>query len=225
MAKIYIHNAPRKGLSRFAKRLIFLGIFLAMLLGGESIFFNYYRSNESSHTVTKAEFTEVKDANQTITSPYFSFQDTTKWALNTTDSTSQKFVYDNYRGVLLQRQFIVYVNQTPSSLYLVNNRVLPVRIVNGNSFDVTSVSDSCGKTYASGELHRVKEVMINGATMLCDPDNSQYGVELALIGGNYSIPLRTSNGNNANFVILYHDSTLAPSPETLMRIVSSFKAL
>jgi hypothetical protein len=118
---------------------------------------------------------------------------------------------------------IIYVNQVPTPLYLAVSRVLPVRIVNSNSLQAIGVSDPCGNKYAAGEAHHTKEVSINGATMLCDPDSTQYTVVLSEEGGDYQLHLQRPNGQAIQFVITYQDLGLTPTSDSIVNIADSFQ--
>jgi hypothetical protein len=102
-------------------------------------------------------------------------------------------------------------------------RVLPVRVVNNNSFNITNVSGACGNQYAPGELHKVKEVTVDGARVLCDPDSPQYYVVLAEINGDYRLKLQRPDGTPIQFIIIYKDLGLAPVPDSLLNVASSFR--
>ncbi len=174
--------------------------------------------------VSKAQSFTISDNLITITSPYFKFADYGKWVLNTKNSTPERFIYGKFHKLDPQAQLIIYVNQVPIPLDLATPRTLPVRIVNGNSFDPTQVSDPCGKTYGSA-LHKEKIVSIDFADMLCDPDNTQYLVQLAAVGGNYDIALHRANGSPIHFVIIFRDVTLDPNSKSLIQVAKTFQAL
>jgi DNA repair exonuclease SbcCD nuclease subunit len=118
---------------------------------------------------------------------------------------------------------IVYINQDPIPLYTAVPRALPVRVVNNNSFQVTNVSSPCVDQYAKGELHKVKEVQINNATILCDPGSPQYFIILSEVNGDYHIHLKKADGTPVEFVITYKDDGLDPTPTSIINIANSFK--
>ena len=60
-------------------------------------------------------------------------------------------------------------NEVPIT-HLAASGALPIRIVNGNSFDVTGVSEDNVSAHNPGQLHKEVEVSISQTTMLCDPD-------------------------------------------------------
>lgn len=175
--------------------------------------------------VSAATTTTVVGSMETFTGPYFQFQDTGKWSFDKHDSTNSKYVYQKYNRNELEHELDVYVNQVPIPLDLAVPRVLPVRIVNRNSLDITNVSGPCGSLYGPGELHQVKEKVVNGATMLCDPDNPNYDVVLSEINGDYQLSMIRPNGTPIQFVIIYKDLGLAPQPDSLLNIASSFRTL
>ncbi|MBX4188598.1 hypothetical protein KW792_00680, partial [Candidatus Saccharibacteria bacterium] len=96
-------------------------------------------------------------------------------------------------------------------------------IVNNNSLQGTDVSKPCGQAYATGELHKVKELTVGHATMLCDPDSPQYYIVLAEINGDYRLNLKRPNGTPIQFVITYKDTGLDPQPNAIQNIANSFK--
>ena len=214
--------------SRYAefRRLALGSLGLALLAGGLAFYiYGGLRGLPSKPKVSALQDTQISSPMTTFTSPYFQFQDTGKWVFDKADSTPNKFIYTKYNGQEIEHQLIIYVNQVPIPLDLATPRVLPVRIVNDNSFEVTGVSDPCSNQYAPGEPHRVEELAINGADMLCDPDNSQYFVVVSQIGGNYQLPLKRANGAAIQLVITYKDVGLDAQPDSLMNIASSFKTI
>jgi hypothetical protein len=224
----YVYGKRPKGLRRTRLRhRIGLVLLLLVLVAGISaaIVYDLHRSNKTSPVTSKVQTKDFEGNLQTFRSTYFQFQDSGKWVLSTNESTPDKVVYYKYHGLLVQYQLIVYINQVPIPLYLAVARTLPVRIVNHNSFDVTTVSEPCGKTYAKSELHKVKTVSINQAMMLCDPDTPSYSVVLSQIDGNYQLPMTRLSGAPVQFVITYRDLTLDPRPDTLLRVANSFQAL
>ena len=196
-----------------------------VIIAVAAIVYDLYSSNKKKPTpVSAVKSSTVEDQINTIRSPYFKFQDTGKWVLNTQESSNYKYIYYKYRGLSVQYQLIIYVDEVPIPLYLAAARALPVRIVNGNSFDVTSVSAPCGASYAPGELHKVRLVNISEASMLCDPDTPQYSVVLARIEGDYRLNLQRKDGTPVQFVITFKDLTLDPRPDTIERIADSFQS-
>ena len=183
------------------------------------------RSNKPMPDTSSVQSTTIGNDLNSFKTNYFSFSDKGKWVLNNQDSTATKYTYFKYRGVQPQYQLIVYVNEEPIPLYLAGSRVLPIRIVNNNSFDVTNVYGPCGSTYKPGELHKVKTVDIEGADMLCDPDTPSYSVVLSEVGGDWRLNLKRQDGSFAKYVITFRDLTLEPEPETLKTVANSFQAL
>src|SRR3954468_17361306 len=118
-----------------AVALIALALILLVVL---AVLYDLRTSNSSSPIDSKAQSLPVTGSLQTFYLTYFRFQDTGKWVLNQQESNDSKYIYYKYRGLQIENQLIVYVNQVPIPLYLAVGRVLPVRIVNGNSFDATT---------------------------------------------------------------------------------------
>jgi len=227
MASGYVYKKPvkRSHYSSFRRYLLLISAFI--IAAGVIAFFIYsgLRNNKDASPVSAVQNTEITDNKTTFTDTYFQFQDTGTWVVDKNNSTPQKRVYHKFRKNVLEDEMIIYENQVPIPLYLAVPRVLPVRIVNNNSFQATSVSAPCVSQYAKGELHKEKEVIIDNATMLCDPDSPQYSVVLGEINGDYQLDLKRPNGTPIQFVITYKDLGLAPQPDSLLNIASSFKTL
>lgn len=222
---VYRKIIPKRWYSRLKIRSWILLAFLSVIgISVALITIDLNRSNKTAAPVSGVRTIPVEGNISTFRTDYFTFTDTGKWVLNKNESTTQKYIYYKYHGQDIQYQLIVYVNQVPIPLYLATSRALPVRIVNDNSFDVTSVSGPCVGQYGQNELHKVRQVNINGADMLCDPDTPQYTVVFAEVSGNYQLKLKRQNGTPINFVITFRDLTLDPGPEDLLRIANSFQS-
>jgi len=212
-------------LAQFRRRLA-VTLLAIFLIGAAYLVIAYGLNHHQKKPAVSQPTNEVINGGlQTFRSIYFQFQDTGKWVLKTQESTADKFIYYKYRGLAVEHQLIVYVNQEPIPLYLAVSRVLPVRIVNNNSFDATSVSGPCGSSYAPGDLHKVKIISIDYTSMLCDPDTPQFSVVLAQINGDYKLHLQRLSGASVQFVITYRDLRLNPGPDTIVRIANSFQAI
>lgn len=224
----YVHQRSmhRHRYSKFRRRFAILVITILAIVGLAILIFLETRGvNTKSIATSKAEESTIADQLHTFTSPYFEFRDTGKWVLDEKNSTPSKFTYTKFHGQEVRGQLSVYVNETPIALFLASSRALPVRVVNYNSFDVTSVSSQCSQQYQPGELHKVKVVNINGAAMLCDPDTSAYSVELAQITGDYRLNLRKANGSPIQIIIIYKSLETTPKPDSILQIAKSFRTL
>lgn len=184
-------------------------------------------NNNSSkdQPISGIQTSTVSDNKNTFTNSYFQFSDFGAWVLNKRISSSDHFVYEKYLGQELQGVLNVYVNQLPPEASLTATRVLPIRTVNDNSFQVTGVSDPCSNQFGAGEIHLVKQFKINGATMLCDPSSGIYTVIISQIDGDYRIGLQNSKGNQEQFIVSYRNDMVNPQPDTIVNVASSFKAL
>jgi hypothetical protein len=213
---------------RRASRLRFLAALTALvliILIAVAIIYDVQKNDSLKPLNSKSQSQSVNGSLQTFYTGYFRFQDTGKWILNQQESTETKYVYYKYHGLQITDSLFVYVNQVPIPLYLATARVLPVREVNDDSLEATTISGPCGSTYKTGELRKIKIVTINGAAMLCDPDTPQYTVVLARVDGDYLIKMKRFSGASVSFVITFRDYNLEPQPETLTQIANSFQAL
>jgi hypothetical protein len=225
MSSAYVYRKPVKR-SRYAdfRRRLFFSILVLLPFIAVGVYIYLGLHNKPDKPVTSAvENTEITDNKVTTVSDLFQFQDRGPWVFDTNDSTPNKLTYHKFRKKVLLHEMVIYINQVPIPLYLATPRVLPVHIVNNDSLQVTNVSDPCGGQYAKGELHKVKELSIDGATMLCDPDNTQYFVILSEVNGDYRLHLKRPNGTPVQFVITYKDVGLNPTSTDLINVASSFQ--
>ena len=223
MSSAYVYRKPvaRPRYAKFWRRLVFL-ILLMVVAGG--LYFILTKHSAKPHSTTPTvEGLQTAGPKATFTNNFFQFEDTGNWVIDNADSTSSKFIYLKTSKGAPQSQLTVYVNQTPTSLSIAAQRVLPVQIVN-NSFSATAISSSCASQYTKGELPKIKEVSIDGATMLCDPDASQYTVILSEINGDYQLHLKRPTGQSVQFIIVYKGLSQTPQPDSLLNIARSFTA-
>ncbi|HEX5395314.1 MAG TPA: hypothetical protein VFW52_03135 [Candidatus Saccharimonadales bacterium] len=228
MSDLYVYrkHVRRHWYNKFRMRRRLVAAFaLIILIAAAALVIDLIRSDSTQPETSAIQNVAIGDALKTYKTDYFSFQDTGKWVLSKQESTKTKYAYTQFRGVQPQYQLTIYVNENPIPLYSAVPRVLPVRLVNDNSFDITNVYGPCGKQYKPGELHKVKTVTIEGANMLCDPDTPQYSVVLAEVGGDWHLDMKRSNGSRAKYVILYRDVTLHPGADPIIQIADSFKSL
>lgn len=204
-----------------------LAALLILIIGGTFAAFLLLDLNRevSKPDTSKIQTAQVSDNMSTFRVAYFQFRDTGKWVLKADESNTSKYIYYKYKGLNVEHQLVIYVNQVPIPLYLASARVLPVRIVNNNSLDITTVSEHCVSHYTAAELHKIKTVSINQAQMLCDPDTPQYSVVLSQIDGNYQLNMARTDGSPVSLVVTYRDLRLNPGPDTLMNVAKNFQAL
>lgn len=189
------------------------------------IFISSGKSDKQQLATSTLKNVQISDNINTFTNDLFRFSDSGKWTLSKSESSLSKYVYYKFHNSDIQGQLFVYVNQVPPQLNLAVSRVLPIRIVNDNSFNVTSLSGPCVGSYAVGELHKVKIISINNAEMMCDPDTPQYTAVISEINGNYRLNLKKSNGKAVNLIITYRDMRQEPNPDSLLSIANTFKVL
>jgi hypothetical protein len=225
MRRGYVYKKPvkRSQYSSFRRYLLFIAAFVVVVGAVGYFIYTSLHNSPKSSPVSGVENTVINGTKATFTDTYFQFQDTGTWVLDKPNSTDNKRVYHKFNKSDQLSEMMIYINQVPIPLYLEVPRALPVRIVNNNSLLPTNVSSPCVTQYAKGELHKVKEVSINGATMLCDPDSPQYAVVVSEINGDYRLNLKRPNGTPIQFVITYKDTALSTQPDSLINVVSSFQ--
>jgi hypothetical protein len=215
---------------KFSLHLKALSVFLVIaIVAGAALLYDIYTKNQAPATpISKTTVKTVTFDNKFFSTPYFRFTDSGDWQLIKNQSTGSKFVFQKYlnNSDLVQHQLIVYINSAPQPLELAASRVLPVEINSeGNSFIPTQVSDHCGKTYKSNELHKVELRQVNGSTLLCDPDQGQFRVIITKKGGDYNLKLKKANGTTANYIIIYQNQKIDPDSDTINQIANSFQAI
>jgi|GEM_PF-1189809 len=219
--------SPRES---FGFRLKLLLVVLATILIAAGVFLYDFLTNDAAPQTPKSP-TVVKSVNfdtKYFTSPYFRFTDSDEWNFIQSQSMANKFVFQKYlpKSTLVQHQLIVYINTTPIPLDLAASRVVPVQInADNNGFTPGEVSGHCGKSYTPNEPHRVESRQISGTTMLCDPDQGQFRVVFAKVGGDYNLKLKRADGSYANYIIIYQNQKLDPDTSTVEQIASSFQAI
>jgi hypothetical protein len=225
MKRGYVYRRPvkRSHYSNFRRQMLVTVLFLAAFGAVGYFIYTGLHRQPAKPATSAVENTEITGNKVATINDYFQFEDTGAWVLDKNNSTATKFTYHLFRKSVLEHEMVIYMNQVPIPLYLATPRVLPVRIVNDNSFQATDISSPCGNTYAKGELHKVKEVSISNAIMLCDPDNTQYYVALSEINGDYRLKLKRPNGTPVQFVITYKDVGLDAQPTSLINVANSFK--
>lgn len=224
----YQIDHPHRQLHRrhYRRRILPLLLLLFIILVTGIIFWrNLSRQNRAEHAVIGATSHRTIAGPQTFRSTYFQFSDTATWEYDKRDSTPTKFIYLSYVGGLPAHLVTVYVNQVPPDGDLATTRVLPVTIRGGNAFDVGKVSDLCNTQYMAGAPKLIRLVSISGTNMLCVPDSPQYTLAVGQVGGDYHLTLRRQDGQAAQYIILYHNLTVTPSPTDFLRIMKTFQAL
>lgn len=223
MSSAYVYRKPvHRPRYRELRRYLVLLLIIVAPIAGVGYFVYSETHTKSAKPVSGVTTTVVSSNKESFNGPHFQFQDYGKWVLDKKDSTTTHTIYDKYQGQELQGTLNVYTNNVPADLSLSADRVLPVRIVNGNSFQVTGVSDPCANQYAPGEVKRVKEMTINNATFLCDPVTSNYTVILSEIGGDYRLHLKTASDQPVQLVITYRNVMLDPTSDSIITIAQSF---
>jgi hypothetical protein len=162
----------------------------------------------------------------TTRSDYFKFTDSSNWLYDPTDSSTNKLTYLLFEKGLPAHSLTVFINKTPTQDDLATTRVLPVSIVYGDSLkEEGDISTTCGSQYAPTDPKRIKLFPLSGTKLMCVPDSPQYTVVVGQVGGDYSLLLRRSNGEMANYTIIYHNLTVDPNPQPFVRIMKTFQSL
>lgn len=219
--KIHKRN-PRRV---FRRRLFLTSAALALVGLGVFLLTRDLQKNIAAKPTSTVVQSEVSESIQTFKSPYFEFADKGNWVYSERDSTPKEFVYYKYRGAMIEHRLTVHVNETPISLHLASTHVLPVKIINHNRLEADVVAGPCVQAYKKDDLRNIKEVAIQAATMLCDPQSPLFTVVLAEVNGSYNLGFRQSNGQPVKMVITYQDMRLDTDGLTVKQIAETFKVL
>lgn len=219
--KIHKRN-PRRV---FRRRLFLTAAALSLVGLGVFLLTRDLQKNISAKPTSTVVQSEVSESIQTFKSPYFEFADKGNWVYSERDSTPKEFVYYKYRGAMIEHRLTIHVNETPISLHLAATRVMPVRVVNYSRLEANPVAGPCSQAYKKDDPRIIKEVAIQSATMLCDPQSPLFKVVLAEIDGNYSLNFRQSNGQPLKVVVTYQDMRLEPDGLTIKQIAETLKVI
>lgn len=216
------HLSYRAYKHRLKLVLVFSGV---IAIVGGIIYLSLHTAKQPAPKPSAAVNSVVTENETTYKSSYFQFTDTQKWVLDKTSSTPTKYSYVAYQGQVIEGSLVIYINQQPTPFELAASRVLPIRIVNNNSFQVTGVSQACGAEYGQGAPLVDKVITINGAGMFCEPDTKLYTVVVSEIDGDYHLNLTRANGTPIQLIITYENQDLTPTPDSILNIASSFQVL
>jgi hypothetical protein len=213
----------------FRRRFKVLAIFILIVGIIASVFvYDFYKKDMPPQApLSKTTIKKITFDDKGFSTPYFKFKDKEVWQFIPNQSTKNKYVFQKFlpNSELVQHQLTVYINNTPPPLELASSRVLPVEL---NSSDKgmkpSSVSEHCGKAYKPNELHKVMNRLIDNTTILCDPDQGQFRVVLAKLGGDYNLKLKRADGTTANYIIIYQNQKLEPDTDTVMQIANTFQS-
>lgn len=209
---------------RWRARLATMAL-LIFCVAAVAVIYNLYFTGSSGKSALGPTYTQRIDGPQLFRSSYFEFSDTSTWIYAPNDSTATKLTYLLYEDGVPAHSLTVYVNQTPLQPNLAVTRVLPVQIKNGNSFTIGSISAPCSSQYSATDLKRIRTLSISGTSMLCVPDSPQFSVVVGQVGGNYNLTLKRSDGQLANYIIIYLNLSVNPDPSPFLRIMQTFQAL
>jgi hypothetical protein len=219
-----VHEAKRRRYKR--QSFVLVIIFVLVVVGLAIVAYKlFYFPQVSDKSKVGANYEQQIAGPRTFKSSYFQFSDNEDWVYAPNDSTPTKLTYLLYEDGVPAHSVTVYVNQTPLQTDLAVTRALPVQILNGSSFNVGSISAPCSSTYTASDKKVIKPVSISGTTILCVPDSPQYSVIVGQIGSDYDLSLKRSDGEIANYIIIYTNLSVNPDPSPFLTIMKSFKAL
>jgi hypothetical protein len=219
-----VHEVRHRRYRRWTRLLLFL---LLVCVAAVAIlaFYLFHYQHAGDKSAIGANYSQKIAGPQTFKSSYFQFSDTSNWVYAPNDSTANKLTYLLYEAGVPAHSLTVYINQTPLQTDLAVTRALPVQIVNGNAFSVGSLSAPCSTAYAPAAPKVIKPVLIGGTSILCVPDSPEYLVAVGQQGGDYNLTLKRSDGETAQYIIIYHNLSIDPDPSPFLRIMQTFKAL
>lgn len=218
MSRMYIHSRRYHRRNRRLVAFVSLAFVATMLIAGFNLNSRYQHLNKTTYST-------IDNSAPSLTgyiNPYFMFKDSSKWVEDKTMTSAQEVVYYQYVNGEAVRQLSVYINKVPTATQLASTRVLPVKVLNGDSLQAGSLTGICGT--GSKMQQNVKEVSFGGATIVCDPSTTDYSVTFAESGGSYELHM-TQSHKPATFIILYKDFSGHPDAQTVINIANSFKVI
>jgi hypothetical protein len=225
MSSAYVYRKPvrRPRYAQLRRRMIISAFLLIPFIAvGIYVYLGYKNTKQVKPVTSAVENSQISGNKHTFFNDYFQFEDTDTWVTKKDETNANRITYIKYRKNIQMAEMIVYINQVPAPLNLEVPMVVPVNIVNNNSLSGNTISSACVSTYAKGEAHKVKEVVIKNTTMLCDPDSPQYYMIVGEINGDYRLNMKLSSGKPVQFIITYKDVGQDTQPDTPLNIANSF---
>jgi len=177
--------------------------------------------NSPEATTSSITTSYFAPSTQIFRTKYFQFQTNKSWAEAPADSSENKFVYRSMRNNLIEHELNIYVKEIPANLSA--TRVMPVTTTNGNKELVPgTVSKHC-REKAGAMTAADKIVNMDGIDMLCNVDNTQYGVIVGKKGEGTRITLTRPNKEKLVYTIYYTNVTANPEASQLVEILNSFQ--
>jgi hypothetical protein len=204
---------------KFLLALVGIGIVVGALIILDTIRQNLHENNQQGAPST----TTIRPSIREFDSAYFTFMAPPAWTSVEKESTATKFVYQSYRGQLVEQELTIYIND--SSADLSATRVLPVRVENSQRIIPTQVSEHCSTASSVKSAHAPVPVSFLDTTILCQLDGTNYLVVIAEKGGGPSIQLNRADKSMAGYSFLYRSSTVPPDTTQLINILNSFTPL
>lgn len=212
-----VKHQSRKRLYAVLSILFLLIVTAGILLYDRGNRIDYNPDEVTTSTQTK---TTVASKNTQFTTAYFMFTAPKTWQFDQKSSTTSMYVYRDMRDTLLRQQLIIYVNPPARSESI--TYVLPLTVT-GSAFSVGALSEHCGKPYG---YHRPPApIIVQGVTIECAGDASEYTVAVGTSSGNSTLTLPRPGGDNATYRIRYSNLEALPSGANLIDIMHSFRAL
>lgn len=219
MSRMYIHSRKYHRRNRRLAGFVGIAFVASLIIVGANLYSRYQHLNQTTYST-------INNTAPTLTgyiNPYFMFKDSNKWVQDKSQTNASEVVYYQYVNGEAVRQLAVYINKVPTPTQLSSTRVLPVKVVNGDSLQAGSLSADCSDGIPKTQ-QSVKEVNFAGITMVCDPAATDYSVVLGEQGGSYELHMVKSK-NPEQLIILYKDFSGRPDAQTIINIANSFKVI
>lgn len=158
---------------------------------------------------------------QVFTSDYFQFQAGRDWKHIANESSNTRFVYRSFRGALVERNMTVAINPTTSPEP--TTRVLPVQLSLDNQLLPKQVSKHCRQSLPGNGPLLPQAAEMGGVRFLCNPDGTDYSVQVGMIGGSAPMLITRPNGQSATYSVTYQDVTAHPNDKELQEILKTFQ--
>ncbi|MCA9347668.1 hypothetical protein KC930_03775 [Candidatus Saccharibacteria bacterium] len=172
-------------------------------------------------TIDKGSF----DPNTTIKTNWFSFRVAKTWqAVPELTKEDSLYTYREMQGPNPQGLLQIYINRKPVSSEAYFSRVVPVTIIDGNSFEVGDLQPDCTTTTTD---KNTQNFMANQANTLfpCWAGSPQLYIVAGEVGDDNYLTMSHGDGGSAQYMITYRNLAFIENDSTFSSVLKSFKSL
>jgi len=227
MPKYYYHKTNYHERQRhiiWVKRIIFLFV-LIILAGVALIAYDIFHQKYKKYQPVSQLTTVVQQPPiNVIRTQYYQFQAAPTWVEVANETSNNKFVYRNFKGLDLQQELDIWVNVSqPADHTLIPEYIVPVKVKPDGSFVVSPVSDLCKNALPPTWTKRDPvRLTYKDVTFLCNVDGTEFTAQAGAINGSEVIKMNRPDGSTATYTIVFRDLTISPNFQFFQNILSTF---